>query len=66
MIDPKEFITAEPTENKKMPTVEGTFSCPEQGCYEVVTEADYDEENKKAFWTCPNGHDGGARYERAR
>jgi len=66
MIDPKDFISSDQSKNKELPTVEGTFSCPEQGCYEVVTEAEYDEENRKVFWVCPNGHEGGARYERAR
>ena len=66
MIDPKDFISSQQSKEKELPKVEGTFSCPEQGCYEVVTEAEYDEENRKAFWVCPNGHEGGARYERAR
>ena len=66
MINTKDCISSEKSNSKELPTVEGTFSCPEQGCYEVVTEAEYDEENRRAFWVCPNGHEGSARYERAR
>lgn len=61
MIDPKSFITAPSKSSSSFKKIEGTFSCPEQGCFEVSTEGAYDPANKKVYFTCPNGHDGSAR-----
>lgn len=63
MIDPRTFVSddAGKSISGKFKIIEGSFSCPEQGCYEVSKEGHYDEENRKVFWTCPNGHDGSAR-----
>jgi hypothetical protein len=62
MIDPRSFISSsESGPPPKYRTMQGSFSCSEQGCYEVATEGEYDEENRKIFWTCPNGHEGSAR-----
>jgi hypothetical protein len=63
MIDPKAFLSTDPEEkeNERYRAMQGSFSCPENGCYEVATEGQYDEFNRKIFWTCPAGHDGSAR-----
>lgn len=62
MIDPKDFVSEDtPKSKSRYKAIEGSFSCPEQGCYEVAKEGHYDEENRKVFWLCPNGHEGSAR-----
>lgn len=62
MIDPRAFLSNDPSNSPgKYRAIQGSFSCPEQGCYEVANEGQYDEENRKVFWTCSNGHDGSAR-----
>jgi hypothetical protein len=61
MIDPKNFIKPSPKQNKTFKDIEGSFSCPEIGCFEVSSTGKYDSENKKVYWVCPNGHEGSAR-----
>jgi hypothetical protein len=61
MIDPKKFITSPSKEGGKYKEIDGSFSCPETGCFEVSNKGKYDAENKKVYWTCPNGHQGSAR-----
>lgn len=61
MIDPKTFITNSPNKSTNFKEIEGTFTCSEPGCFETVSTGQYDLENKKVYWTCANGHDGGAR-----
>lgn len=61
MIDPKIFINSPKKENKQYKDINGSFSCPEPGCFEVTSSGKYDYENKKVYWTCVNGHDGSAR-----
>jgi len=60
MIDPKTFIkNVKP--KKQMREINGSFSCSEQGCYEVSSIGMYDAEDRKVYWVCPNGHEGSAR-----
>lgn len=60
MIDPKTFVkNIKSSSNFKK--ISGTFSCSEPGCFLKTSEGRYDSENKKVYWTCPNGHDGSAR-----
>lgn len=61
MIDPKQFIKPQKTKMPQYKEISGSFSCLEPGCFEVSTTGRYDAENKKVYWTCPNGHDGSAR-----
>jgi hypothetical protein len=61
MIDPKTFITSSPNKSRSLKDIEGTFTCPEPGCFEITSEGKYDSENKKVYWTCSNGHESGAR-----
>ena len=62
MIDPREFVSNDIAKTPdKLRVMQGSFACPEQGCYEVATEGKYDEENRKIFWICPNGHEGSAK-----
>lgn len=61
MIDPKTFITNSSNKSSNLKDIEGTFTCSEPGCFETVSTGKYDAENKKVYWTCPNGHEGGAR-----
>ncbi len=60
MIDPEKFISSKPSSNDRLIDFEGSYSCPEQGCYEVTTTAKFDEQNRTIMWTCVNGHPGKA------
>lgn len=61
MIDPKTFVTNASNKVETLKDIEGTFTCYEAGCFETVSHGKYDSENKKVYWTCSNGHEGGAR-----
>lgn len=59
MIDPREFIkNSNDSSKNKLQDIDGSFACPENGCYEVSTSGKYDENERKIFWTCSNGHEG--------
>ena len=60
MIDPKTFIKDTVQQKSIYKDIEGSFNCPEQGCFESTTEGKYDSENKKVYWVCPKGHEGNA------
>lgn len=38
-------------------TAEGSFSCQNPECNEIVNEAGIDREKNKIFWSCLNGHE---------
>lgn len=61
MINPKSFLSGE-TDNKPDESIEieGSYSCPEQGCYEVSYVAKFNERQRLITWTCKNGHPGKA------
>jgi hypothetical protein len=61
MIDPRQFIRVPEKDTKTYKEINGSFMCPEPGCFEVTSSGKYDNENKKVYWTCVNGHDGSAR-----
>ena len=61
MIDPKTFITSDTSKPTNLKEIDGTFTCSEPGCFQTVSKGKYDSENKKVYWTCPDGHEGGAR-----
>lgn len=61
MIDPKMFIKDSPQKSQEFKEMGGAFACPEPDCFEIARSGQYDEENRKIFWTCPNGHPGSAR-----
>lgn len=62
MIDPKMFIKTDPSKNTEgLKDMDGAYACPEPGCFEIARSGKYDEENRKIFWVCPNGHEGSAR-----
>lgn len=61
MIDPKSFVSTNTPQNMPLKDIEGTFTCPEPGCFEIMSSGKYDSENKKVYWVCPAGHDGEAR-----
>lgn len=61
MIDPKNFIKGPSIKNNELKRIDGTFTCSEAECFETVSSGHYDYENKKVFWTCPNGHECSAR-----
>ena len=60
MIDPESFLSSKPKQEDKLIDFEGSYSCPEQGCYLVTTTAKFDEDNRIVYWTCSNGHPGKA------
>lgn len=60
MIDPKQFVSSN-KEHQQLKPIDASIFCSEPNCYERVTNALYDSKEKKAYWTCPNGHEGSAR-----
>lgn len=59
MIDPSMFIKPK-SEKSELKEINFSITCSEPGCFERVEKTMYDQKNKKAYWTCPNGHDGSA------
>lgn len=61
MINPKDFLsTGSQQESSELVDFEGSYSCPEQGCYEVTTSAKFNERERIVTWICSNGHLGRA------
>lgn len=63
MIDPKDFLSySDTTQNKNSELIEidGTFSCPEQGCYEISRQGKFNERERVVTWICSKGHLGRA------
>lgn len=60
MIDPSLFLSSGSNENEKTIELEGSFSCPEEGCYETTTVGKFDQSTRIVVWTCINGHKGKA------
>jgi hypothetical protein len=61
MIDPKDFLSSNNMrEDDDLIDLEGSFSCPEQGCYELTTLGKFNERERIITWTCINGHAGRA------
>jgi len=60
MIDPNSFLSSSKKDDDRLIDFEGSYSCPEQGCYETTTSAKLDESSRTIFWTCINGHPGKA------
>ena len=61
MIDPKSFVSRKSSQSISFKEIEGTFTCSEPECFEIVSKGKYDSENKKVYWSCPYGHQGEAR-----
>jgi|LakMenEpi03Aug12_release.lakeMendotaPanAssembly.Ray.scaffolds.fasta_scaffold2065581_2 hypothetical protein len=63
MIDPKSFISTD-SESKnhdsELIDIEGSYGCPENGCYETSYEAKFNERQRLITWVCSNGHPGKA------
>lgn len=61
MINPRLFLSGQannqPDESVE---IEGSYSCPEQGCYEVTQLAKFNERERIVTWVCSNGHLGRA------
>lgn len=63
MIDPLVFLAKEKEAKVIDPDVEdfeGSFGCPEQGCYETTTLGKFNKSTREITWTCINGHNGRA------
>lgn len=61
MINPKSFISGSSNERPdESVEIEGSYSCPEQGCYKVTYLARFNERERVLTWVCPNGHLGRA------
>jgi hypothetical protein len=61
MIDPISFLASEKQqEDDQLTEIEGSFGCPEQGCYETTTVGKFDSSTRVVIWTCVNGHNGKA------
>lgn len=61
MIDPRDFLSAgSSTDVEEIEEVEGTFSCPENGCYEMTYEGLMNPNTRVVTWICSNGHQGKA------
>lgn len=61
MIDPKTFVKNPKGQSNALKEIDGSFNCSEPECFETVSKGQYDRENKKVYWVCPNGHEGSAR-----
>lgn len=61
MIDPKTFVKPSSKNKIEYKEIDGSFTCSEPGCFETSKSGNYDPENKKVFWVCPNGHECSAR-----
>lgn len=61
MIDPKEFLNKQKSEQPVEDSIEvsGTFVCQE--CSEVIKNARLNEDKRKLMWTCTAGHYSEAR-----
>ena len=61
MINPRDFLSSgSPQQDLDLVDMEGSFSCPEYGCYEVTTKGKFNERERIITWTCVNGHAGRA------
>lgn len=61
MIDPMSFLASEQSsKDDGLVDMEGSFGCPEQGCYEVTTIGKFDPSTRVIVWKCINGHNGKA------
>lgn len=61
MIDPLNFLAKEEApKNPDIEDFEGSFGCPEQGCYETTTLGKFNKSTRMITWTCINGHNGSA------
>jgi len=61
MIDPISFLSSEQSnQNDELVEIEGSFSCPQQGCYETTTVGKFDSSTRVVIWKCINGHNGKA------
>ena len=61
MIDPISFLGSDhPDGDKNLVDMEGSFSCPEQGCYEVTMIGKFNPSTRIIIWKCVNGHNGKA------
>lgn len=62
MINPKDFLSNSDDSEYQSDLVEidGTFSCPEQGCYEVTLSGKFNERERIITWVCSSGHLGRA------
>ena len=62
MINPKDFLSQpkSPTITDEIEEIGGSYSCPEQGCYEVTNDALFNPNTRVLTWTCINGHNGKA------
>jgi hypothetical protein len=61
MIDPKDFLSkGSSAVTEDIVEIDGTFSCPEQGCYLVSREGLMNVNTRVVTWVCSNGHQGKA------
>lgn len=62
MINPKDFIASNTKQSNDHDLIEmsGSFSCPEQGCFEVTKQGRFNERDRVITWVCINGHLGRA------
>ena len=62
MINPKDFLGKDNSlkNDDELVDIEGTFSCPENGCFETTIIGKFNERERIITWVCPNGHLGRA------
>lgn len=61
MIDPKEILGAQEEQtDSRLTDIEGSFGCPEQGCYEYTYQGKFNGDTRQITWVCSNGHKGSA------
>lgn len=60
MINPKDFLSTTKPEQDDLIDFGGSYSCPEQGCYEITQSAKFNERDRVITWVCASGHLGRA------
>jgi hypothetical protein len=62
MINPNDFLSSSKSleVGEEIEEIGGSYSCPEQGCYEVTNDALFNPNTRVLTWTCINGHNGKA------
>lgn len=58
MINPNAFLSSNDNEEQNLTDMDGSFGCPEMGCYEYTTNGKFDSRTRVLTWTCINGHKG--------
>ncbi|NDB82850.1 MAG: hypothetical protein EB127_08935 [Alphaproteobacteria bacterium] len=61
MINPRDFLSENSQQDtRNLIDMDGTFSCQENGCFEITTTGKFNESDRVITWVCSQGHAGRA------